>query len=71
MLTNGNLMLKENKIGINQLNAKGTLSMPDIENIRNSKFNCNLTSANNGSNQLKGDIEVTDFEKLKIISVQT
>ncbi|MDG1045775.1 MAG: hypothetical protein P8P81_04150, partial [Bacteroidia bacterium] len=66
MLTNGNLMLKENKIGINQLNAKGTLSMPDIENIRNSKFNCNLTSANNGSNQLKGDIEVTDFEKLKI-----
>ena len=66
MLTNGNLMLKENKIGINQLNAKGTLSIPDIDNIRNSKFNCNLTSANNGSNQLKGDIEVTDFEKLKI-----
>ena len=66
MLTNGNLMLKENKIGINQLNAKGTLSIPDIDNIRNSKFNCNLTSATNGSNQLEGNIEINDFEKLKI-----
>ena len=65
-ITNGNLILKENKIGINQLNAKGKFSIPNIEKVGNSKFNCVLKSASNGSNQLEGKIVITDFEKPKI-----
>ena len=65
-IMNGNLILKENKIGINRLNAKGKFSIPNIEKVGNSKFNCVLKSASNGSNQLEGEIAITDFEKPKI-----
>lgn len=66
VLTNGELILKNKNIGINQLNAIGKLSIPDIENMRNARFYCMLNSASNGSNQIDGNIEVTDFEKPKI-----
>ena len=65
-LTDGNLIMKENKIGINQLDAKGMFSMPNVENIKNSTFYCKLRSASNGSNQVEGNIEVIDFEKPRI-----
>lgn len=66
LLTNGELILEEKKIGIYQLNAKGKFSIPDIENMKNARFYCMLNSASNGSNQIDGNIEVTDFEKPKI-----
>lgn len=65
-LINGNLLLKESGIGIKQLNAKGNFSMPDIDNNGNSKFNCIIKSASNGSNQIEGNIEVNDFNKPNI-----
>ena len=65
-LINGNLLLKESGIGIKQLNAKGNFSMPDIDNNGDSKFNCSIKSASNGSNQIEGNIEVNDFNKPNI-----
>lgn len=65
-LVNGKLLLKESGIGIKQINAKGNFSMPDIDNNSDSKFSCIIKSANNGSNQIEGNIEINDFNKPNI-----
>ena len=40
--------------------------MPDIDNNSDSKFSCIIKSANNGSNQIEGNIEINDFNNPNI-----
>jgi hypothetical protein len=66
LLYNADLLIKESKIGINQLHASGQFLMPNIGSIENAQFNCGFKSASKGNNQIKGVVKVTNFKKPKI-----
>lgn len=62
-LTEGKLMVQESNIGVQDMSANGSLTLPNLDNMKTAGFTCKIKSASNGKNQIGGDLSVHNFTK--------